>query len=477
MNNNSQLPLIALVGRPNVGKSTLFNKMLGRRASLVADFPGVTRDRVMATAHHDDALYQLVDTGGFVFDSYEKKSLQEEIAKQADLAIAAADFVVLVLDGKTGLHPDDHAIVKRLRRAKKPFMAVGNKIDSQKHDMNFMELQALGVSPMVAVSAEHSLGLDDLWQEIAERVQAPKVDSYEAKGPVAITDSEQNDALTANPTESLFDAQKESIYVAVVGRPNVGKSSLVNALLGEERLVTSDVAGTTRDSVDVSIQYNDQGFVFVDTAGLRKKRMVVDALEHYAALMSVRSLERADVVLLVLDAARPVAEQDSKILALVEKHGKGIVIVVNKSDLLTRELWATYREQLQRSLSFMPYAHIVKVSAKDQFNLERLFPAIVAVQRERFKRVKTAELNQFFRSIVESNPPPFVKGKRPKLYYVSQPFVAPPTFIFAASLVDRIHASYNRFLQNALRERYGFQGTPLWIKFRERSNRNKKKSS
>lgn len=461
---NAQPPLIALVGRPNVGKSTLFNRLIGRRSALVMDLPGVTRDRIFGETEQDGRLLRVVDTGGLELDSSD--IFMENMRAQTQLAIEEAELIALVFDGAAGVQPNDHEVVRMIRRSGKPVLGVVNKLDVPHHDERLMEFYELGLDHVVGMSAEHGRGFGDVVDAILERVEAPLVDEREDElGPLVV-----GKEPLAEGQKSRIEWSGESIRVAVIGRPNAGKSSLINQLLGEDRLLTTEIAGTTRDPVDSVLEYEGQQFVFVDTAGMRRKRSIADKLEHFSVVAAVRSMEKADVALMILDANEPPSEQDAKIAALAHERGKGLVMVANKWDLVKgQEAGDQYTEALDKRITFLDYAPFFRVSAKTGRGIHKLFGGIVDVQRERHRRVGTSELNRYFREVVESLEPSAKGERRPRLYYVTQPMVRPPTFVFMAKHPEVIRDSYKRYLSNALRERYGFDGTPIWLKFRSHS--------
>ncbi len=454
------LPTVALVGRPNVGKSTLFNRLVGERAALVDDRPGVTRDRLFGEMRHAGRVVRVVDTGGL--ETRPEDDIMARVREQTQLAIEEADLVLLILDSAAGLQPADREIAQLLRRAGKPAIAVANKCDVVEHDERLADLYGLGMDP-VAVSAEHGRGVGELAERLVGDLDAPaEEDAGDAPIPVEEVEPEEGQA-------TRIEWKGGAIRVAVIGRPNAGKSSLVNQLLGEARVLESEVPGTTRDAIDSDLEKDGQAFVLVDTAGIRRKRSIADRLEKFSVMVALRSLERADVALVLLDASLSPSEHDAKVVAMAHERGKGVILVANKWDLIAGEQAGRERVlDARHRLPFADYAPLFRVSAKTGRGVGRLLPAVVEAQRERHKRVGTSELNRFFEAVVFSHPPPVRKGRRPRLYYVSQPLVRPPTFIFAASHPERIAASYRRYLSNHLRERYGFRGTPIWIKMRSR---------
>jgi GTP-binding protein len=454
-------PLVAIVGRPNVGKSTLFNRLVGERTSVVYDVPGVTRDRVYAQAQIDDHVIRLVDTGGLDLDN--SGPLAKQIRAQTLLAIEEADFVVLVLDGQEGPHPADLEAIELLRRHSKAMQAVVNKIDVEGHEEKVWAFYELGLEHFLTISCEHNRGLGDLVDVIFAHVSAPSAQAMQEAEHLA-RDVSQDD-LEENETSRIL-WKGGPIHVAVVGRPNVGKSSLINKLLGEERLVAADLPGTTRDAVDTPLTFEGQDYVFIDTAGMRRKRLVQGALEHFATMRSVRSIERADVVLLVVDASAPIAQQEARLAGLITDRGKGVLVILNKWDLVNQEEQDPV-EDLKRCIPFATFCTHQRVSAKTGRHVLKILPHIVEIQKERHRRVATGELNRFCNYLAEHHPPPMRHGKRSRLYYVSQPMIGPPTFVFSVSKPQHIPQNYRRYLMNSFRERYGFGGTPIWLKFRD----------
>ncbi|MEC9466867.1 MAG: ribosome biogenesis GTPase Der [Myxococcota bacterium] len=458
-------PLIALVGRPNVGKSTLFNKFIGRRTALVFDEPGVTRDRLFGQSVIDGHIFRVVDTGGL--ESKSEDVFFDAMREQTELAIEEADLVLLVLDGATGLNPEDSDVARMLRRNGKMVVGVVNKLDVAEHQDRLADFYELGLDKLVGISAEHSRGFDELLELCFELLDPPDAEAFlKRRGSIAVREDDLEEGQS-----SRVEWDDDHIRVAVIGRPNAGKSSLINCLIEEDRLLATELAGTTRDPVDISLERDGYEFTFVDTAGMRRKRAVVDKLERFSVAFAVRSLDEADVALLVLDASEQVSEQDAKIAALVNDRGKGLLIVANKWDLVDEERQGKFEHELERRLRFVKFANIVRVSAKTGRSVGKLFKHIVSAQCERHRRIGTAELNRFFGDVVEGTPPAMRSGKRPKLFYVTQPMVRPPTFVFMSRRGHDIQESYRRYLENSLRERYGFIGTPLWIKFRETKQR------
>ncbi len=458
-----QLPLIALVGRPNVGKSTLFNRLVRKRIALVDDQPGVTRDRLFGEIRFDGKIARVADTGGL--DAQATDTVMMGVRGQTRATIDEADVVLLVLDAQVGLTAADREVAEVLRKTGKLKFAIVNKIDVDDHKPRTADFAELGVDHIFGVSAEHDRGTEPLLEAVFAVIDAPKEDAVTVdQSPIEVTPDEGEDE---SPEPSRIEWRGGAIRVAVIGRPNAGKSSLVNRLLGEERLLATDVPGTTRDAIDVAIEHDGTHYVFVDTAGMRRKRSVDDKLEKWSVSAAVRSLDSADVALLLLDSSQQPSEQDARIATLAHERGKGLVIVANKWDLPKEDAFKKdYDAAVIHEMKFATYASILKVSAKTGWKTDTIFPAVLEAQRERHRRVTTGELNRFMADVVERNPPPIQNSRRPRIYFASQPLVRPPTFIFTTSKPDDIHFSYQRFLQNQLRERYGFHGTPVWLKFR-----------
>ncbi len=436
-------PVLALVGRPNVGKSTLFNRLAKKKLAIVEDMPGVTRDRHYTEATLAGREILLVDTGGF--EPKNSDDMLVAMRRQTELAIEEAHGIVLVTDASSGLRPEDKEIARRLRKAGKPFVVCVNKIDHDKHESALYEFHRLGAEHVLPVSAEHGRGVSGLIEAaLAILPKAPEVEAQAAEGVRA--------------------------KIAVIGRPNAGKSSLVNRLLGEERHLATPIAGTTRDSIDSIIERGEDRYCFIDTAGLRRKARISQRLEEFMVVSALRSLERADIVVLLLDAQELGTDQDAKIAALAHDRGKGIVIAVNKWDLPHEGLGPhNLREEITRHYPFLTYARIVHLSARTGQGMEGLWKAIRATLEERERRVPTGELNRLLESLYEQHAPAFVRGKRGKIYYATQVSVAPPTFVLQVNDPKRFGNDYARYLQNALRKTYGFEGTPLVIRFRRRA--------
>lgn len=481
------LPLIVIVGRPNVGKSTLFNRLIGQRRALVHDLPGVTRDSLGGIMNHQGRSARLIDTGGL--DERPDDVMGALVTQRGEAAIARADFLLLVVDRQAGILPADLDIVKRLRRSGKPWALIVNKTDVVRHTETIVEFARLGAKETFAVSAEHGPGIQTLlgWlQDTLEWPESPpdlrprrlvvKKQTAEALAmeEVSLSSNDESSSYAGEDAESEWPDVPDPemgadipIRVALIGRPNGGKSSLVNALIGEDRHLVSDLAGTTRDAVDSPFTREGQAYVLVDTAGLRRQRSIKERIEHLTAHMTKRHIANCDVVALVLDGAIPPAEQDAKIASLAHEAGRGVVVVVNKWDLATNPEWReNYLYQLGKEMPFLTYAPIVTCSAKSHAGLGNFLKQVRKVQEARMRRITTGELNRFVRKVVEAHPPPHEHGRRPQFLFVSQPLVGPPTFVFSTRGGGDIQVSYRRYLTNAIRDSYDFVGTPIWLKFR-----------
>jgi len=443
-------PVVAIVGRPNVGKSTLFNRLARARLAIVHDEPGVTRDRKYADTSAFGRPYTVVDTGGF--DPEDVDPMKAGIAKHVRAAIAEADAIVFVTDATTGPNDADRAAIQLLRESRKPVFYVANKADSPRADAEAFELYRLGVDKVFPVSALHGRGVGEL--------EAALVEALPEREPEAIDDE------SAPPR------------IALIGRPNAGKSSLLNRVLGEERVLVDARPGTTRDAIDALVRRDGREYVFIDTAGIRRKAKVAkegSAVESLSVLSAVRSIERAHVVVMLCDASEGVAEQDAKILGLAEERGRAMVVALSKSDLLSREDFAKAEEKAREKLSFVPYVPVVRISSKTGRGVPELFQTIDRVRDAFYRRVPTGELNRFFEQVLETRPPPTMGGRAPRLYYVTQAEVAPPTFVVMTSAPDAIHFSYRRFVVNQLRAHFGFDGVPVRVHYRARRRRGEAK--
>ncbi|EGS32771.1 MULTISPECIES: ribosome biogenesis GTPase Der [Megasphaera] len=427
-------PLVAVVGRPNVGKSTLFNAIVKKRISIVEDIPGVTRDRIYFDAEWLGHEFTMIDTGGIEFVD-EKEHIFSSMRYQAELAIREADVILFVVDGKTGIQPQDEEVATILRTSGKPVILVVNKIDSVEQEMNMYEFYGLGIGDPIGVSAINLMNLGDLLDEVLKHIQT-------------------------NPGEEDGD---DVIHIALVGRPNVGKSSMTNALLGQERVIVSNVPGTTRDSIDTHWSYEGTPFVLIDTAGMRRKAKVDIPVERYSVVRALRAVDRSDVAVLMLDGTEGVTEQDKKIAGYVHEAGKGCIIVVNKWDLIEKDSKTSqkFEEDIRRELAFLQYAPILFASALTKQRIHRLADMVKFVSEQQHMRVSTSVLNELLEDAQLTNPPPAKGGKLLKIYYMTQASVQPPTFILFVNEPSLMHFSYERFLENKLRETFGFEGTPI----------------
>ena len=432
-------PLVAIVGRPNVGKSTLFNKIVGRKISITENRPGVTRDRLYADAVWRGKKFTVIDTGGIELKSQD--TMWREILRQADLAIEMAQVIILLLDGKEELTSSDYDVAEKLRRSHKPVVLAINKVDNFSQDKLF-EYYALGLGEPIAVSAEHSQGIGDVLDEVVE---------YFESG-----DEEETDRLK----------------IAVVGKPNAGKSSLVNRLLGFERSIVTNIAGTTRDAIDTPFELDGKKYLLIDTAGIRKKKNVTDDVEYYSVLRAFDSVRRADVCLAVVDSSEGLTEQDVKILGYVHEQGKPSVIVMNKWDLIEKDTNTInkFEDKLKVDLSFMDYFKSVYVSAKTGQRAEKILKVAETVYENANRRISTGTLNDLILDAVRTNEPASYNGRRLKVYYCSQPSVCPPTFVLFVNDETLLHFSYKRYLENVLRRSFDFSGTPIRIVTRNRND-------
>ncbi|MBQ5420817.1 MAG: ribosome biogenesis GTPase Der [Clostridium sp.] len=437
-------PVVAVVGRPNVGKSTLFNVLAGDRISIVQDTPGVTRDRIYADCSWLDRNFTLIDTGGIEPES--KDIILSQMRDQAQIAIDSADVIIFITDVRQGMTDSDTKVADMLRRSKKPVVLAVNKVDSfQKFGNDIYEFYNLGLGDPVGISAASRLGLGDLLDEVVKHFPARSADEEEDERP----------------------------RIAIVGKPNVGKSSLINKLLGENRLIVSDIAGTTRDAVDTPVEYEGTEYVFIDTAGLRRKNKITEEIERFSIIRTVSAVERADIVVVMIDAVEGVTEQDAKIAGIAHERGKGIVVVVNKWDAIEKDdkTIYEYRDKIRSVLSFMPYAEYLFISAKTGLRLGKLFETIDLVRQSQSLRVSTGVLNEILADAVAMNQPPSDKGRRLKLYYMTQIGVKPPTFVIFVNDKKLMHFSYTRYIENKIRDAFGFSGTSLKFIIREKKDK------
>ncbi len=437
-------PVVAIVGRPNVGKSTLFNVLAGEMISIVKDTPGVTRDRIYADVSWLDREFTLIDTGGIEPES--RDIILSQMREQAQIAIDTADVIIFITDVRQGLQDADSKVTDMLRRSGKPVILTVNKVDNfDKFMPDVYEFYNLGIGDPVPISASSRLGLGDML-----------------------------DAVCAHfPEKTEEEEEDERPRIAIVGKPNVGKSSIINKLVGENRVIVSDIAGTTRDAIDTDVVHDGKEYIFIDTAGLRRKNKIKEELERYSIIRTVTAVERADVVLMVIDAVEGVTEQDAKIAGIAHERGKGIIIVVNKWDAIEKndKTMREYESKVRQILSFMPYAEIMYVSAKTGQRLHKLYDMIDMVIANQTLRVATGVLNEIMTEAVAMQQPPSDKGKRLKLYYITQVAVKPPTFVIFVNDKELMRFSYTRYLENKIREAFGFRGTSLKFFIRERKEK------
>ncbi len=434
-------PIVAIVGRPNVGKSTLFNALAGEKLSIVEDTPGVTRDRLYADANWLDRHFTIIDTGGIEPDSGD--IILSQMREQAEIALMSADVVIFMVDVRQGLVDADAKVADMLRKSRKPVMLVVNKVDNFDTMMaDIYEFYQLGIGDPHPIAASSKRGLGDMLDALVELL----------------------------PEKNADEEEDERVKVAIIGKPNVGKSSLANKLVGKDRVIVSDIAGTTRDAIDTVVKHDGEEYVFIDTAGIRRKSKVKETLEKYSVFRALSACERADVVVVMIDATEGVTEQDAKIAGIAHENGKGLLIAVNKWDAIEKDDKTMYkfRDEVMRVLSFVPYAKIVYISAKTGKRLDNLFDEIDAITAERTKRIATGVLNEIVMEAVAMNEPPTDKGRRLKILYTSQVSVGPPTFVLFVNDKKLMHFSYKRYLENQIRAAFGFEGTPIRFVIRER---------
>ena len=436
-------PIVAIVGRPNVGKSTLFNVLAGERIAIVQDTPGGTRDRIYADVNWLNMNFTLIDTGGIEPDTQDV--ILGQMREQAELAIASADVILFITDVHQGLVDSDSKVADILRRSKKPVILVVNKVDNfDKYLTETYEFYNLGIGDPVPVSAASRLGIGDLLDEVVKHF---KDRIYE-------------------------EVEDERPKIAIIGKPNVGKSSIINRLVGENRLIVSDIAGTTRDAIDTAVKFNGKEYVFIDTAGLRRKSKIKEEIERFSIIRAVTAVERADVVVLVIDATEGVTEQDAKIAGIAHERGKGVIVAVNKWDAIEKDDKSIYRhtEKIRETLSFMAYAELIFISAVTGQRLNKLYELIDVVIENNAMRVATGVLNEIMTEAVAMQQPPTDKGKRLKLFYITQASVKPPTFVVFVNDKNLMHFSYTRYIENRIRDAFGFRGTSLKFIVRERKD-------
>ena len=437
-------PIVAIVGRPNVGKSTLFNVLAGEKISIVQDTPGVTRDRIYADINWLDYNFTLIDTGGIEPES--DNIILKSMREQAEIAIETADVILFMTDVRQGMVDDDAKVADMLRRSKKPIVLVVNKVDSfEKFMPDVYEFYNLGLGDPHPISGSSRLGIGDMLDEVVSHFNESSKD----------------------------DTEDERPRIAIIGKPNVGKSSIINKLLGEDRVIVSDIAGTTRDAVDTEIVRNGREYVFIDTAGLRRKSKIKEDIERYSIIRTVSAVERCNVAVLVIDATEGITDQDAKIAGIAHDRGKGMIIAVNKWDAIEKNDKTIYKftEEIRNKLSYMPYAELLFISAQTGQRLPKLFETIDAVIENHSLRIATGVLNEIMSEAVAMQQPPSDKGKRLKLYYITQVSVKPPTFVIFVNDKELMHFSYTRYIENRIRESFGFRGTPLKFIIRERKEK------
>ena len=452
-------PVVALVGRPNVGKSTLFNRITRKRDALVDNFPGVTRDRHYGQAVYDDIEFILIDTGGFI--DGDADDFAGEIRFQVEQAISESDLIVLVLDAKYGLSPFDTDLVSMLRRVTKPVMVVVNKIDGEHQEDNLYEFHHLGLDALYPVSGEHGYGMMDFMDGMTAKLR---------------------ETVLAEDEQTVSESTPDQIHIAVVGRPNVGKSSLINMVLGEKRLVVSNVAGTTRDAVDSFVEMNGQSYCFIDTAGIRRKGRVSRKLEKYSIIKSLRSLDRCDVALILIDSAEGITDQDITIAGYAHDRGCGCIFLLNKWDLVEKDdkTVKVYYERLRMESKFLQFAPAMTISALTGKRVNRIFQLVNEVYEQYASRIGTGQLNRIIEQAIHKTEPSLHKGKRLKFYYATQVATKPPSFVCFVNYPEAVHFSYERYLVNQIREQAGLDKTPIRLMFRLRTGKiefgkNKKK--
>lgn len=429
---------VCLVGKPNVGKSSIFNRLIKENKSIIMDTPGVTRDRIYGKVEYNNKRFHLIDTGGISFGD---DDFQKDILAQATLAIDEADLVLFVVDGIEDIDASDRKVAEILHRSSKPVIVVVNKLDNDKRKDNLYNFYELGFSELIAVSASHNIGFNELLNTITKDL----------------------------PEEDIID--DNTIKFSIIGRPNVGKSSLINALLNEDRAIVSDIAGTTRDAIDTKFKYNHEDITVIDTAGMRKKGKIYESVEKYSLIRSLKAIDRSDVCVLVIDASTGIIEHDKHIASYALDAGKGIVICVNKWDTINNpdSDIRNWKEQIKNEFQFIPYAHVVFLSAKTKKRVSTLMPEVINAYNNNRKEVKTSLLNNIIMEAVSLHEPPSYKGKRLKIYFVSQTGNCPPKFTFSVNNKGLVHFSYERYLENQIRNNIDFDGTPIILQFKNKS--------
>lgn len=436
-------PIVAVVGRPNVGKSTFFNRIVGKRVAIVEDTPGVTRDRIYAEGEWRNINFGLIDTGGI--EPASEEIIPAQMREQAFIAMDTADVILFMVDGKAGVTSDDREVANLLRRTGKPLILVVNKVDTHHLPDDFYDFYELGMGEPMAISSANMLGFGEVLDKIVESFP-----------------------------EGSFDEDEEAISIAVIGKPNVGKSSIINELTGENRVIVSPIAGTTRDSIDTPVEIDGERYILIDTAGIRRKSKVTENIERYSVIRAVAAVERCDVCLLMLDATEGVTEQDKKIAGVAHEAGKGIIVVVNKWDLIEKDTHTmkNFQKEIEKELVFMSYAPSLFISVKDKIRIKNVIALAKAVAEKRALRVPTGQLNALIADAVMMKQPPSDKGKRLKIYYGTQVGVKPPLFSFKINSRELMHFSYARYLENQIRKSFGFEGTSIKFLFREKGDKD-----
>ena len=433
--------IVAVVGRPNLGKSTLFNTIAGKQISIVQDTPGVTRDRIYAEGNWLNYYFTMVDTGGI--EPISDDVLLKQMRSQAELAIETADVIIFVTDVKSGVVDADYEVAEMLRRSKKPIVLCVNKVDSiKKYGNDIYEFYQLGLGEPFPVSAANHLGLGDLLDEVVKHF----------------------------PKEGLEEEEDGTLKIALIGKPNVGKSSLTNKLLGENRVIVSDIAGTTRDAIDTEVTYNGTPYIFIDTAGLRRKGKVTEDIERYSVIRTVAAVDRADICIVLIDAVEGITDGDTRIAGIAHESGKGVIIAVNKWDLVEKndKTMQEFTKQLKEKFAYMDYAEYLFISAETGQRIHKIYELVNMIHDNQVMRIKTGVLNEILARATAMKQPPSDKGKRLKLFYITQASVAPPTFVIFVNDRELMHFSYTRYIENQIRENFGFRGTPIRFIIRER---------